>query len=257
MIPGLDTFRTHFRGYESNYVLIGGVAAVQWLEDAGLVARATKDFDLVLMIEKVDKPFLQRFWSFVKAGEYHHRNTHTGVRNYYRFTGPNAGYPSMLEIFSRAPDDFKLWDDPTIIPIPANEEVTSLSAILMDDDYYDIVRENRRIRGELSLLSPAGLILLKARAYLDLSRRKTQGERIDSRDIKKHRNDVFKLSLLLAPNERTQIPAPVLADLKDFLDAFPAHAPDWESIRQANGLPSSQFDPAPLLSTLSNTFVIR
>jgi hypothetical protein len=35
-VRGLDKFKEHFRGYESNYVLIGGVACSLVLDEAGL-----------------------------------------------------------------------------------------------------------------------------------------------------------------------------------------------------------------------------
>jgi len=43
-------------------VLIGGVATVIALEEAGLQARATKDLDLVLCLETLDQRFTVAFW---------------------------------------------------------------------------------------------------------------------------------------------------------------------------------------------------
>lgn len=80
MITGLDRFRGFFREYNEHFVLIGGVAAMQWLEEAGLHARATKDIDMVLMIESLDDRFLNRFWQFVKEGAYSNRQKSTGSR---------------------------------------------------------------------------------------------------------------------------------------------------------------------------------
>ena len=51
MIKGLDVFRLHFEHYTDRYVLIGGVAATLAMEEAGLDFRATKDIDLVLVVE--------------------------------------------------------------------------------------------------------------------------------------------------------------------------------------------------------------
>jgi hypothetical protein len=36
MIQGLERFRDYFGAYGDSFVLIGGVAAMQWLEEAGL-----------------------------------------------------------------------------------------------------------------------------------------------------------------------------------------------------------------------------
>ena len=52
-IPGLDTFIDFFKGYEDHYVLIGGAACSLWLKEQGLPFRATKDLDLVVIVEGV------------------------------------------------------------------------------------------------------------------------------------------------------------------------------------------------------------
>ncbi|UVC15323.1 hypothetical protein [Mesorhizobium onobrychidis] len=51
--------------------------------------------------------------------------------------------------------------------------------------------ETRRIEQQ------ALLIPFKARAFLDLTARAESGEKIDGKNIKKHRNDVFRLAQLL------------------------------------------------------------
>ena len=255
MITGLQRFSDFFQNHQSQYVLIGGVAAMQWLEAAGLNPRATKDLDIVLLIDAVDDAFLSRFWAFVKDGGYDNLNKSTGDRVYYRFTNPAiVDFPATLELFSRAPDGMVLWDDPRIIPIPAGEDASSLSAILMDNDYYTIVREGVRIESGLPLLSPEGLILLKAKAWLDLSTRRRAGEKIDERNIKKHRNDVFKLALLLTAETASAIPALVHDDLQEFLHHFPAESSEWISIRQASGLPSALIVPSDILDALRSHF---
>jgi len=44
------------------------------------------------------------------------------------------------------------------------------------------------------------LIPLKAIAWLELTARKANGENVDAKDIRKHANDVIRLSQLLAPD---------------------------------------------------------
>lgn len=70
MIKGLDIFRQHFAQYTDRYVLIGGVAASLAMEEAGLEFRATKDIDLVLVVEAMDAEFGQHFWQFIQDGGY-------------------------------------------------------------------------------------------------------------------------------------------------------------------------------------------
>lgn len=62
------------------------------------------------------------------------------------------------------------------------------------------------------------LIPLKAVAWLDLSGRAARGESIDSRDIRKHANDILRLSQLLAPGTVIDAGAKITADLNRFLD---------------------------------------
>ena len=42
----------------------------------------------------------------------------------------------------------------------------------------------------MSVLNLENLILFKMKAWLDLNERKNKGEKIDSKDIKKHKNEM-------------------------------------------------------------------
>lgn len=255
MVKGLDRFKESFLEESDQYVLIGGIAAMHWLEKASLQARATKDLDIVLLVEARRTGFQQKFWDFVQAGGYENRQKSTGDRIYYRFSHPREDdYPYMLELFSRKPDDLDLTGAPEIIPIPGDDDVSSLSAILMDDAYYRIVRDNVQEDDGLPMLKPAGLILLKARAWLDLTERKERGDKVDSTDIKKHRTDVFRLSQLLTPAEPVSVPGSVHADLHRFLDRFPEDSPEWPGISKAIGNMGKGFAGA-TLNVLRNGFI--
>ncbi len=112
----------------------------------------------------------------------------------------------MIELFSRnflsVPDDYHLT------PIPAGEDISSLSAILLGDDYFGYIVSSRTAIDGVPTVPVQCLIPLKARAYLDLVARKAEGDQIDSRQINKHRNDVFRLYQTLAPNARFSLPDP-------------------------------------------------
>lgn len=57
-------------------------------------------------------------------------------------------YPTMIELFTRKPDVITLPEDAILTPIPMDEEVSSLSAILLDDNYYKFLRQGRtRVTG--------------------------------------------------------------------------------------------------------------
>ena len=129
----------------------------------------------------------------------------------------------MIELFSRS--SRKLKPDSVLIPIPINDSVSSLSAILLDDNYYQILLEGRDIIDGISVLKPTFLIIFKAKAWLDLNQKAEQGEHIDSRDIKKHRNDILKISSEMIL-EKYQLPSAVKKDMTDFIEKF--HVSDTE-----------------------------
>ena len=65
MVRGIESFRKWFRGYEDQYVIIGGTACDLLMSEEGLDFRATKDLDLVLIVEAVDATFGMKFWEYV------------------------------------------------------------------------------------------------------------------------------------------------------------------------------------------------
>lgn len=227
MVKGLDLFRDKFADFYEQYVLIGGTAAYLLLDEADLQPRATKDLDIVLCVEALEPAFGEVFWEFVQAGGYQNRRRSSDEPVFYRFDKPtDQGYPAMMELFSRELAGLKLGSDSELTPIPIGEEVASLSAILLDADYYQFLHTHKRTIAGLSLASELSLIPFKARAWLDLTKRKADGQPIDGRDIKKHRNDVFRLYQLLSPTQRITTPAIVEADLAAFLEAVENESDD-------------------------------
>lgn len=218
MVRGLEVFRDFFAPHAGQYVLIGGTAASLAMEEAGLEFRATKDLDIVLHVEALDPAFGRHFWAFVKAGGYTICESSAGSPAFYRFLKPSAAnFPAQLELFSRTPAGIELEPDSHLTPIPLDEEVSSLSAILLDDDYYRFVMERRKGSDGLSWVGAECLIPLKASAWLDLSARREKGVHVDSKAVDKHRNDVMRLSQLLAPGMRVELPAKIYGHLMDFL----------------------------------------
>lgn len=80
-----------------------------------------------------------------------------------------------------------------LFPIPIGGEVPSLSAILLDEEYYYHTIENSIVIEGIRLANPLSLLCLKAIAFLDLTVEKKTNQAVRSNDIKKHRDDVFKL----------------------------------------------------------------
>lgn len=81
----------------------------------------------------------------------------------------------MLELFSNAPDGFELAPGSQFTPIPIAEDAANLSAILLDSDYYAIFKTTGRSLDDVPVLDESGLIPFKARAWIDLGRRRAGG----------------------------------------------------------------------------------
>lgn len=226
MVKGLDVFRAWFADYPDQYILIGGTAATLAMEEAGLEFRATKDLDIVLHVEALTPAFGKTFWKFIEAGGYEIRQaSDTGKPAFYRFQKPtDNNFPAMVELFSRAPDSLWPIEGGRLTSIPFDEAVSSLSAVLLNDAYYAFILAGRREVDGLPWVGEDRLIPLKAIAWLELSARKEQGEQVDAKNIRKHANDVLRLSQLLAPATRILLDAKIADDMRRFLDAAAADA---------------------------------
>ena len=53
--------------------------------------------------------------------------------------------------------------------------------------------------------------------WMDLTDRKAAGEHVDSKNIKKHKNDVFRLTELIDPTAKIVAPQGVYADIQEFV----------------------------------------
>lgn len=223
MVAGVKRFRDHFAGHEEQYVLIGGAACELVMDDVGLDFRATKDLDIVLIVEALDPAFSETFWAFIEEGGYEIRQRSEGDRILYRFQKPSTDdFPAMIELFSRTPQELNIAEGSAFTPLPIDEEAASLSAILLDEDYYAFLKSMVRAVDGIPLLDERGIIPFKAKAWLDLSARREAGEKVDERDIKKHRNDVARLLQLLPADAQYSLPDSVRDDMTNFVAALDA-----------------------------------
>lgn len=230
MVRGLDRFKEHFKGLEDRYVLIGGTACDLAFERAGVAFRATKDLDIVLCVELLDGTFARRFWEFVELGGYQLQEASSGEKRFYRFSKPSAAdFPAMLELFARAPDALSGVAGP-LTPIPISDEVSSLSAILLDSEYYGWIQAGKQVLEGLTVLRPEYLIPLKARAWIDLRQRAAAGEKIDRKDIRKHKNDAFRLVAIIDPALSLELPGAMMHDMRQFVTAVASEPTDLKSI---------------------------
>jgi hypothetical protein len=218
MIVGLDIFKSHFKDYFDHFLLIGGTACWLAMDEVGLEFRATKDLDVVLSIEVLNHSFARAFWAFIKKGGYENRQKSTGKQLFYRFYSPSdSRYPQMIELFSRKPELIALNADSHLTPLPLDDEMYSLSAILLDDEYYQFIQGGKRIKGGLPVLAPEYIIPLKARAWIDLLTRSGSGDQIDQKNIKKHKNDILRLYPLLSKGNEIALSNAIKKDMQEFI----------------------------------------
>ncbi len=221
MVSGLENFKKHFEKFKGKYTLIGGVACELLLDDAGLDFRATRDFDIVLIVEVMDEIFGRALWDFIKTGKYQIREKNNGEPEFYRFKNPSDdSFPKEIELFSRKNNVLKYSEDDRLTPIHISDEISSLSAILLNDEYYMFLNGGiTQIEG-IQILDYTHIIPFKAKAWLDLKARKEKGEIIDTKKITKHKNDVFRLSQLISGEDTVALSDEIKADMKKFLTAM-------------------------------------
>ena len=238
MVKGIDTFRRYFTEYEEQYVLIGGAACDIVFESNDTAFRATRDLDMVLIVEALTPEFGEKFWEFIQDGGYRNKSTNGQKPQFYRFDKPeNDAYPKMIELFCRS--NFELREMTGITPIHIDDEVSSLSAILLNDDYYRILLEGKVVRNGLSVLRPEYLILFKAKAFLDLKQRKDRGEAVDSKNISKHKKDILRIAAELVLERTGELPEAVETDIRAFIDLLAQDSFDSNSLK-AYGLSNDE-----------------
>ena len=84
--------------------------------------------------------------------------------------------------------------------------------------------------GYQSIVRAEHLIPLKARAWLDLGERRRQGASIDLRDIRKHRNDVLRLTAIIDPGYAVVVPPAIRADMEAFVAGLPQEQLELSSL---------------------------
>lgn len=192
MVDGMESFVRKFRNYADCYTIIGGAACDILMTEADTEFRATRDIDMILIMEARYREFVKVFWEYILEGGYRFGWKNSEKVHFYRFTEPKAGYPYMIELFSREPDYID-HVPAGIVPLHIDDDTSSLSAILLNDDYYRFMLDGRKTVSGASVLNAEHLIPFKMYAWLDLKDRKARGEHVNERDLKKHKYDVFRL----------------------------------------------------------------
>ena len=110
------------------------------------------------------------------------------------------------------------------------DDISSLSAILLDNDYYEFLKQGKVVVDGVTVLDAAYLIPFKAKAWMDLTDRKAAGEHVDSKNIKKHKNDVFRLTELIDPTAKVVAPQRVYADIQEFVQRMKNESVDIKQL---------------------------
>ena len=221
MVKGLETFRKAMVPYKEHFVIIGGTACDIRLTGTTMIPRATDDIDIIVVIDRL--------------------NDEVNVYALYRFTlqDDSLDYPKKIEILSRHSE---LLGEPSgfhIEPIPTDEDRHSLSAIIMDDDYYDFTIHQTEEKDGLMIANNYALIVLKMHAYLNLLAERAAGKKVNSDDIKKHRSDVLKLVAAGIYPEPLKVNPKFLSVLDSFTNEVQQHK---QSLKDALGVTAEQID---------------
>jgi hypothetical protein len=250
MVHGLGKFKEYFTDNTSQYVFIGGTACDILMDELGVQFRATKDFDIVLIVEALDVSFGETFWKFILDGGYKHRGKCIGENQYYHFSHPSDGtFPEMIELFSKRLENIELKFDTGLTPIHIDESIVSLSAILLNDLYYDLLLKSKRTVDGLSIVEIETLLLFKIKAWLDMKKRKDANEQVDSKNIKKHKNDIFRLLANVTPSTRVETAGEIKKDIKQFIELINKDKPDLKNLE----IKSASFEE--LIKLIDNIFL--
>jgi hypothetical protein len=97
------------------------------------------------------------------------------------------------------------------------------------------------------------LICLKAKAYLEIDERIRNGSREDSKQLKKHKSDIFRLTVLLSPESNFDLPELLKTHMRIFTEIIKEELPD-KAIFKEMGL--GNVDPFRVFVQLKKSFNI-
>ncbi len=211
-IVGLEHFGKYFSDFKEDFIIIGGVATVVQLQQLGFDARVTKDIDMVI-VSHPNSDFTQKLTTYIQKGGYTIQHNKDGQYSFYRFLEPkDEAFPFQLELFAENFDLLELLPSQHIFPIDKNDIIHNLSAILLDKTYYEMIVKNIDILEGVPVANSAAIILLKAKAYREILER--EGSK---REIKKHINDILRLSITLVGTYKEELDGQIKMDIVSVL----------------------------------------
>ena len=108
----------------------------------------------------------------------------------------------------------------------------------------------RRTVDGVSVLGAEYLMLFKMKAWLDLRQKKADSAHVNERDLKKHKNDVFRLFRLVEPSAQIAISSTVGKDVGQFINAMRSEPINLEKL-DVEGMPLDE-----VLRELERMFVV-
>jgi len=209
---GLSHFEEYFREFKDDYVVVGGFATLMLLDrHLERHGKATHDIDLVLLTSSSIE-MAQQIKRYISEGKYTIQKGKKDAYLYYRFLNPEIeGFAKEIELFASDEQSLKLEDNQRIIPIDPEEGLYSLSAIMLDKEYFEVIKKNIDHSHQVPCTNTIATIILKISAFYDL---KNRGDD----KWKKHRRDIIKLVLILTGEENMPLEGRMIQDFNLFME---------------------------------------
>lgn len=259
-MEGLEKFREAFAEFSDNYVVIGGTACDIAMTGTVVRPRATHDIDMIVIAENITEAFGERLWQFVREAGYRpekrkHIEGEPTKYELYRFLDGKVGYPEMIELLSRHPNVLGEPKGLVIEPLLLGDDTSSMSAIIMDDDFYHFAIEHSRLTDGIRHAVPVALVALKAKAYLNLIADKQNGKHVNSKDIRKHRSDVLK-NVVIIEDAMVEAPEAIVGCINEFVSSI---RDNWDELSDslAASIGQDKEFVSELLNQLNELFVIK
>jgi len=109
--------------------------------------------------------------------------------------------------------------------------LSSLSAILLDEEYYGFILEHSSEVNALHRANIESLICLKAKAYLEITERIKKGSKEDNKLLRKHKGDIFRLGAMLPEGDQFELPGSIKNDMTNFIKDITEELPGKELFR--------------------------
>ena len=96
---------------------------------------------MVLLLEAKAAGFFSRFWEYIRSGQYVlNRRPEDNSTILFRFERPGAGldFPKKIELLTGI-SNVEIPEDIRIVHLNVEDERYSLSAILLQKEYYNLV----------------------------------------------------------------------------------------------------------------------